>query len=451
MTVDITPPIRSEIPDTEDNSLLESADSTELQGSEPVGRLPQEDAPFASGLDSGPRRFQEQSQLSHELLTMIQARERDLRLQLEGALREVESSHGELAYLRQCQQLQQRSQERLDEQLQTQLKELQQDLTRAHHELLERRGDVEALHQRNAELALLSEQTQAQAMERVGALELDLAAIRQQLSAEQAAAEAVRLRNMELEQRSEAIEQAELQARASAAGLEQALAAVRQESQEAHATADGLRQRHAALELELSTVRRDLSSRDHQVESLPLLVQERNALLERVGLLQEELAAFQGQDGEAALGRSLPFIREKRLKEDRDRLEEELESLHRLLEDLPEIFENKFRQRLQLVLDQQRRLLADNQMLREHLFALQPAPPSPEAAGAKVRLLMPAEGSDQDRPRFHRTLQRWLSGVLHRSRELSRKPAQAPASEPADTVRGADDLSDHDDGQPRAA
>jgi hypothetical protein len=54
-------------------------------------------------------------------------------------------------------------------------------------------------------------------------------------------------------------------------------------------------------------------------------------------------------------------------------LQDEAEALHQMLEDLPEIFERKFRQRLQAVLDHQQRLLADNQALREHLFALGPA------------------------------------------------------------------------------
>jgi len=450
MTVDITPPIRSEVPDAEATALLAIADPVSLLRADPQG-LPQADFTAASDSDASLRRFQEESQVSHELLTIFQSRERDLRLQLEGALREIESSHGELAYLRQCQQLQQRSQERLDEQLQTQLKDLQQDLTFARQESREALATADGLRQSNAELVVQSEQAQAQAMERVGALELDLAAIRQQLSEEQAAADSLRQRNTELEQRSEAIEQAELQARASADGLEQALAAVRQESREALATADGLRQRNAALELELSNARRSLSQRDAQVESLTLLHQERDALLERVAQLQEELEGLQSQAGNAAPDRSVPSIREQQHKQDRARLEEELESLHRLLEDLPEIFENKFRQRLQLVLDQQRRLLADNQMLREHLYALQPAAPSSETAGARVRLLPPSDGSDADSSHAPATLRRWLSSVLRRSRERSPESTQAPESEPAEAIHEPLDFMDHDDGQPRAA
>jgi hypothetical protein len=47
-----------------------------------------------------------------------------------------------------------------------------------------------------------------------------------------------------------------------------------------------------------------------------------------------------------------------------------------LLEDLPEIFERKFHQRVQGLLEEQRRLLADNQILRDRLYALTPATPT---------------------------------------------------------------------------
>lgn len=43
-----------------------------------------------------------------------------------------------------------------------------------------------------------------------------------------------------------------------------------------------------------------------------------------------------------------------------------------LLEDLPSLFEDKFRQRLQPMLDQQQRLLSDNANLRQHLLQLRP-------------------------------------------------------------------------------
>lgn len=48
----------------------------------------------------------------------------------------------------------------------------------------------------------------------------------------------------------------------------------------------------------------------------------------------------------------------------------ELHSLHQLLEEIPEIFERKFEQRLQP-------LLAENQALRQQLRQLKPADPAP--------------------------------------------------------------------------
>jgi hypothetical protein len=47
---------------------------------------------------------------------------------------------------------------------------------------------------------------------------------------------------------------------------------------------------------------------------------------------------------------------------------EEIRALHEMLEDLPEIFERKFQQRLATVLEHQKHLLADNQALRNRLY-----------------------------------------------------------------------------------
>jgi hypothetical protein len=65
---------------------------------------------------------------------------------------------------------------------------------------------------------------------------------------------------------------------------------------------------------------------------------------------------------------------------------DEVQALHQMLEDLPEIFERKFRQRLQTVLDHQQHLLADNQALRERLYALAGAAGSSTAGGGKPAL-----------------------------------------------------------------
>ena len=121
---------------------------------------------------------------------------------------------------------------------------------------------------------------------------------------------------------------------------------------------------------------------------------------------------------------------------------DEASALHEMLEDLPEIFERKFRQRLQGVMEQQQRLLADNQALRDRLYALQPA--GSEAAGLGMRLLPPASGPDPDDSEARPPLRRWIKGVMQRGREWM--PGRASASSDDD-----DDLSDRDGGRPTAA
>ena len=68
-------------------------------------------------------------------------------------------------------------------------------------------------------------------------------------------------------------------------------------------------------------------------------------------------------------------LRIRQLEQELAAARDESEALHQMLEDLPEIFERKFRQRLQAVLEHQQHLLADNQTLRDRLFALGPAAP----------------------------------------------------------------------------
>lgn len=79
------------------------------------------------------------------------------------------------------------------------------------------------------------------------------------------------------------------------------------------------------------------------------------------------------------------------LERELDASRDETEALHQMLEDLPEIFERKFRQRLQPVLEHQQRLIAENQTLREGLLALSAArtaepPQLPPVTDTPVRL-----------------------------------------------------------------
>ena len=74
---------------------------------------------------------------------------------------------------------------------------------------------------------------------------------------------------------------------------------------------------------------------------------------------------------------------------------DEASAMHEMLEDLPEIFERKFRQRLHGILEQQQLLLSDNQALHERLRALQPADSDPEP---RTPLLLPAATDGAEAP-----------------------------------------------------
>lgn len=72
----------------------------------------------------------------------------------------------------------------------------------------------------------------------------------------------------------------------------------------------------------------------------------------------------------------------------------ELEQLQQLLAELPGIFERKFQQRLEPVLQQQHQLLEENTGLREQMRQLPPAAPAPLVPAWATRsepgLLMPS-------------------------------------------------------------
>lgn len=76
---------------------------------------------------------------------------------------------------------------------------------------------------------------------------------------------------------------------------------------------------------------------------------------------------------------------------------DELKALHEMLEDLPEIFERKFQQRLATVMEHQKHLLADNQALRDRLYSLNPgaADEPPPGSGRPQPLLLPTVARKQ--------------------------------------------------------
>ena len=122
----------------------------------------------------------------------------------------------------------------------------------------------------------------------------------------------------------------------------------------------------------------------------------------------------------------------------------EVQALHEMLEDLPEIFERKFRQRVHGLVDEQQRLLADNQLLRDRLYALTPATPTArlgrtDSTGRGSGSLAALSGSlapEPERKGLRRTLLDALGG--------RRSPASAQRQAPSP-------LSDRDDGRTTAA
>lgn len=94
------------------------------------------------------------------------------------------------------------------------------------------------------------------------------------------------------------------------------------------------------------------------------------------------------QQAQAAAQASLDALTVQRLELELAAAQDEATALHEMLEDLPEIFERKFHQRLQSILEQQQRLLSDNQALREQLYMLAPGAPAVETRPS--RLLLPA-------------------------------------------------------------
>ena len=83
----------------------------------------------------------------------------------------------------------------------------------------------------------------------------------------------------------------------------------------------------------------------------------------------------------------------------------QITELEALLADLPDIFERKFSQRLQPVLERQEQLLADNRSLHQHIQLLAPAPgevrlrfnpeAGPDAAAAIQLPQLPQRGRGQ--------------------------------------------------------
>lgn len=122
---------------------------------------------------------------------------------------------------------------------------------------------------------------------------------------------------------------------------------------------------------------------------------------------------------------------------------DELKALHEMLEDLPEIFERKFQQRLATVMEHQKHLLADNQSLRDRLYSLNPAAADgpPPGSGRSQPLLVPTVARKQGWGQaLKRALRLGGPDAASRSDREGRGGGGAPQK-----------ISRHDDGRPITA
>lgn len=95
--------------------------------------------------------------------------------------------------------------------------------------------------------------------------------------------------------------------------------------------------------------------------------------------------------------------------QDLERTRRQLADLEELIRDLPQIFERKFHQRLQPLLDQQQLLAQDNHALREQARRLLPPAPPPPPPAPEIEPTPAADSSQQDVLAPLRALrQRWL-------------------------------------------
>ena len=116
---------------------------------------------------------------------------------------------------------------------------------------------------------------------------------------------------------------------------------------------------------------------------------------------------------------------------------DELKALHEMLEDLPEIFERKFQQRLATVLEHQKHLLDDNQALRERIYSLNPA-----AADG------PPPGSGRPQPLLLSTVARKVGWGQALKRALRPGGPDTNGRPGEGTIQK---ISRHDDGRPITA
>ncbi len=118
---------------------------------------------------------------------------------------------------------------------------------------------------------------------------------------------------------------------------------------------------------------------------------------------------------------------QRRLRLELEAAHDEIAALHEMLEDLPEIFERKFRQRVQGLVEEQQRLLVDNQLLRDRLYTLTPVTPT---------ALLPPAASRPARPGLRQAVRAALVSLRPRMGDPAapRPPQLSPAADDGRTT-----------------
>lgn len=169
--------------------------------------------------------------------------------------------------------------------------------------------------------------------------------------------------------------------------LQASLSAAHQASERSQRDLEGLRQRCAQLEqdcehgkdriedlvLALQTARDQLGSQGAALQAM----QRRSETQEREESERQRASHQQELDRQQPVSQPsvVPGVGMASADPETERLRQELSALHHLLEELPEIYERKFRQRLLPLLEQRDWLLHENGWLRAELL---PAPREPE-------------------------------------------------------------------------
>lgn len=259
-----------------------------------------------------------------ELVDRLERRERELTARLDQTQKIVEAGRADLARLQKLHDEQQISLNLQQEQHQSQLQGLQASLAQARQANQRALGDLHELRQRHGVLEQELDRKERWCHD----LEQQLQTAREQLGSRGAELEELQRRCEELEQQSQ------------------------------HSDGDTA-SRLEDLEQQLHAAQDQLGSRGAELEEL----QRRCEELERQGNASRT-------DAEPDSGASIPDP-------EMERLRDELIAVQQMLEDLPDIYEHKFRQRLQPLLEQRDWLLHENSWLRAEL-----PPPRPELPAA---------------------------------------------------------------------